>query len=285
MSTEDDKVPTSVVTKETGDVATPAPVETTEEAQTEEEIMEALERELRNAEDEEISKLEEGPFKTFRTMGLPSMVYKMKGDTAVKVKLEDIISKSEEIAVYFSASWCGPCKEFSPKLIETYNKVNSEVYADENKGRKAEDVQAFEIILCPVDKDETDFKTYYQTMPWASLEFDGVSFFRMKLCETYNLESIPTLLMFDAKSAELLTGEGFDAVERNWKSLENYPWKGYSKPLYVRLLHAVASKAPLIAVAAVMMYRNYNATYTPTETVTTTTTAVIEAAKVILDEL
>jgi len=290
MSSDDDKNTTSIGEGEQIEesVKTPDVAKETapEETQTEDEIIEALERKLREDENEEIEKLEEGALKEFRKMGLPSMVYKLKGENIVKIPLEDIVSKSEEIAVYFSASWCDPCQGFTPKLIECYNKVNSEVYADENKGRKPEDVQAFEVILCPVDKDENDYKSYYKTMPWASLLFEGVSFFRMKLCESFNLESIPTLLIFDSKTAELLTDEGFDAVERNGKNLESYPWKGYKKPLYIRIMHGIASKSPILAVAAIMLYRNYNAAYTPNvSTVTTTTTAVIETAKAVLDEL
>ena len=28
------------------------------------------------------------------------------------------------IAIYFSAKWCGPCKQFTPKLVDFYNKID-----------------------------------------------------------------------------------------------------------------------------------------------------------------
>lgn len=39
---------------------------------------------------------------------------------------EDAIVGKKSIALYFSASWCKPCKEFTPRLVEMYNKKKAE---------------------------------------------------------------------------------------------------------------------------------------------------------------
>ena len=42
----------------------------------------------------------------------------MTDDTSVK--------NSKVVCLYFSASWCPPCKAFTPMLEEFYNEVNSD---------------------------------------------------------------------------------------------------------------------------------------------------------------
>ena len=37
------------------------------------------------------------------------------------VTLDDL--KGKYIGLYFSASWCGPCRRFTPKLIWNYNEI------------------------------------------------------------------------------------------------------------------------------------------------------------------
>ena len=53
---------------------------------------------------------------------------------------------------------CGPCRIFTPKLIETYKKVKE---AGKN----------FEVIFASSDKDEDEWKAYSDSMPWLSIPF------------------------------------------------------------------------------------------------------------------
>ena len=50
---------------------------------------------------------------------------------------------------------CGPCREFTPKLIETYNKLK-------------EDGKNFEIVFASSDENAKGFEDYYKDMPWLA---------------------------------------------------------------------------------------------------------------------
>ena len=64
------------------------------------------------------------------------------------------------IGIYFSAEWCPPCKGFTPKLVEFYNKL------------KASDQSLkIEVVFVSWDKDEHAFTEYFGTMPWLALPF------------------------------------------------------------------------------------------------------------------
>jgi len=61
---------------------------------------------------------------------------------------------------YYSASWCGPCHMFTPKLIEFYRMM---------KSRKAD----FEVVLFPEDSSLNDELAYMKEMrmPWPGLSY------------------------------------------------------------------------------------------------------------------
>ena len=60
------------------------------------------------------------------------------------------------IGVYFSASWCGPCRQFTPQLAQFYEAMNK-------KGKK------FEIVWVSRDRSADEFVEYYDKMPWLAI--------------------------------------------------------------------------------------------------------------------
>ena len=42
-----------------------------------------------------------------------------------EVTLETLQSK-DVVGLYFSAHWCGPCRAFTPKLVQLYNECNEQ---------------------------------------------------------------------------------------------------------------------------------------------------------------
>ena len=82
-----------------------------------------------------------------------------------KGKRKDISVKSLEgegkvLGLYFSARWCSPCRAFTPKLAEWYTTLTSGLLKDK-----------FEIVFISSDKEEKEFDTYFDTMPWLCLPY------------------------------------------------------------------------------------------------------------------
>ncbi|XP_008782777.2 probable nucleoredoxin 1-1 [Phoenix dactylifera] len=112
-----------------------------------------------------------------------------------QVKIANLEGKT--IGLYFSASWCPPCRRFTPKLIETYGKLSSE-------GKD------FEVVFVSADRDEDSFNGYFAKMPWLAIPFSDTKA-RDRLDEVFKVRGIPHLVILDA-SGEVLNEEGVQAV-------------------------------------------------------------------------
>mmetsp|Transcript_34264 Transcript_34264/g.59984 ORF Transcript_34264/g.59984 Transcript_34264/m.59984 type:complete len:144 (+) Transcript_34264:2211-2642(+) len=90
----------------------------------------------------------------------------------------------EFILIYFSASWCPPCRTFTPHLIDFYDAVNS--------NRKV-----LEVVLVTSDKEERKFTDYYRSMPWLAIPFSNQA--KIETLENaYEVTSIPRLVLINS---------------------------------------------------------------------------------------
>lgn len=118
------------------------------------------------------------------------------------------LNQKDYILLYFSASWCPPCRAFTPQLVDFYNKHKA------NKN--------FEIVFCSWDNNPQEFSNYFQKMPWLAMpKGPHVDYLGRK----YNVRSIPTLIVLDAKTQEVVNTDGRMAVVKD-PTAENFPWKG-----------------------------------------------------------
>ncbi|KAH9319324.1 hypothetical protein KI387_021093, partial [Taxus chinensis] len=84
------------------------------------------------------------------------------------------------VGLYFSAHWCLPCRGFTPKLAEVYNKLKQ-------KG------ESFEIVFLSRDRDPKAFEEYHASMPWLALPFkDKVE---EDLSSYFHVEEIPSVVI------------------------------------------------------------------------------------------
>ena len=129
-----------------------------------------------------------------------------------KISKEEIFKDNELIGIYFSAHWCPPCRQFTPKLAEFYNKINS-------NGKK------LEIIFCSSDNDEKSFNEYYNLMPWISIPFNSPV--TSSLARNLWIFSIPNLYILDNKG-NIIDKYGRDTFWSQGEKSYDY-WKSLIK--------------------------------------------------------
>jgi len=66
---------------------------------------------------------------------------------------KDVDLRGKRTALYFSASWCAPCKTFTPKLIKAY---------EDSKAKGLDN----ELLFVSLDQEEEAFDEYRSKMPW-----------------------------------------------------------------------------------------------------------------------
>ena len=84
------------------------------------------------------------------------------------------------VAFYYSASWCPPCRAFTPKLVEFYNSFKA---SHPN----------FELIFVDDDSDADAMLGYMvmDKMPWPAVRFDDISSDRVQ-AKKYMARASPT---------------------------------------------------------------------------------------------
>ena len=107
-------------------------------------------------------------------------------------------------ALYFSASWCQPCKTFTPKLVKAY----------EESIEKGLDT---EVLFVSLDHEEEAFDEYRSKMPFPCVPFKDTR--RALLQMGLAIKSIPALVVLD-KDGQVITSAGVTKVTTT-ESLED----------------------------------------------------------------
>lgn len=136
---------------------------------------------------------------------LPSNLLDVHGNVVSSEEIE-----GKYIGLYFSASWCGPCRSFTPKLIKF----------------KEEHSANFEVILIGSDgsaKAQANYMKKYK-MPWLALKNQSDA--ARGLSQALDVEYIPYLVVLNP-DGEVVTKNGKADIARlglsafsAWKELE-----------------------------------------------------------------
>ena len=120
------------------------------------------------------------------------------------VPVENLLSR-KLIALYFSAHWCGPCRQFTPNLVEFYKQILS--YGAD-----------WEVVFVSSDRDQKSFSEYYKEMPWVAIPFGDQRINSLK--KAAQISGIPTLIFVEPTSGKVIIDElenrdGRDIVDAN----------------------------------------------------------------------
>jgi nucleoredoxin len=112
-----------------------------------------------------------------------SNLVRVKNGNLVALEENDLAQK-KIYGLYFSAHWCGPCRKFTPKLVEYYNKIVG-------------DHPEFEIIFVSSDKSADAMANYMHEagMPWPAVEFSKLA--NVPTLKKYAGDGIPDLVIVD----------------------------------------------------------------------------------------
>jgi nucleoredoxin len=109
---------------------------------------------------------------------------------------EAALAGKSGVALYFSAHWCPPCKQFTPILAELY--------------RKSYKAKGLEVIFVSSDRDIAAFSQYLGEMPWLAIPFSDRNI-KARLSEKFGISGIPALIVFDSLG-NLVTSQGREAA-------------------------------------------------------------------------
>jgi thiol-disulfide isomerase/thioredoxin len=156
------------------------------------------------------------------SLALLSVASTAKAEKASKVSLPDELLDAmgkavsgetlsgKYIGLYFSASWCPPCRTFTPKLVEFHNA---------NKAK-------FEVLLVSADNSEKAQANYMKKymMPWLAVKHQSIA--ANLLVKKMGVSGIPFLVIL-APDGSVVTKDGRGDIDSmggkaflKWKSTQ-----------------------------------------------------------------
>lgn len=128
-------------------------------------------------------------------VGSDAPAFSGKDTKGNEIKLGDY--KDKVVLLDFWASWCSPCKQEMPFLIELYNEYK---------------VKNFEIIAINLDTQEKKMHQFIEqlsTSPDFKITFKVIWDPKAEIAEKYGLKAMPTTVLIDRKGVVRFRYKGF----------------------------------------------------------------------------
>jgi len=121
------------------------------------------------------------------------------------------VLKDRLVALYFSAHWCPPCRQFTPEFSRVYQSLQSSS-------------KPFAVVFVSADQDQEAFNEYFGEQPWYAVPYDATEV-REGLNEKFGIRGIPALLVLD-QEGNLVTKEGrMDVMKLKEKAFDQWEQK------------------------------------------------------------
>ncbi len=122
---------------------------------------------------------------------LEGKLIKLRGDQIVPFDAAEL-KHVRLFLIYNSAHWCGPCREFTPKLVDFYQRM---------KPQHPE----IEVLFVSSDRDEFNMGNYMRLahMPWPGIRYDAGPEVKHRFCG----DSIPWLTVLDDSGKVLVQND------------------------------------------------------------------------------
>ena len=136
----------------------------------------------------------------------------LDGNSALKGK--------KVVALYFSAHWCGPCRAFTPQLVDFYEKCQRKKLP-------------FEVVFVSSDKNASEMASYMKemNMPWPAVPFKETQI-RADLKSQFGINGIPTLVILDSKGEIISPNGRWDVVAHGVNAYTNWLNQDYVSLTY-----------------------------------------------------
>lgn len=108
--------------------------------------------------------------------------FEMKTPEGNNVKLSDFVSKNKYTLVDFWASWCGPCRQEMPNVVEAYK-----IYKP----------KGFEIVGVSLDRDEESWKKGIAELNITWPQMSDVKYWDCEAAKLYGVNAIPATVLID----------------------------------------------------------------------------------------
>lgn len=128
---------------------------------------------------------------------MKGLTYMLDGD---KFKKKDPKLNAQYFILYFSASWCGPCRNNAPHSVEAYNKV-------------VKDNPNVEVVMCSVDRtlEAAEKWAAAEKMPWPVILHQDW----MGIVKKMSPGGVPTMILMDKEGNKLKSSQNMEELVKS----------------------------------------------------------------------